>query len=80
MNPYTAYQITSMLEGVVERGTAKKLQEVGKPIAGKTGTTNDERDAWFIGYTPDLVVGVYVGYDRPHPWARVKPAARWRPL
>ena len=65
MNPYTAYQITSMLEGVVERGTAKKLQEVGKPIAGKTGTTNDERDAWFIGYTPDLVVGVYVGYDRP---------------
>lgn len=70
MNPYTAYQITSMLEGVVQRGTAKKLQEVGKPIAGKTGTTNDERDAWFIGYTPDLVVGVYVGYDRPRPMGK----------
>lgn len=65
MNPYTAYQITSMLEGVVERGTASALKEVGKPVAGKTGTTNDERDAWFIGYTPDMVVGVYVGYDRP---------------
>ncbi len=70
MNPYTAYQITSMLEGVVERGTGSKLQEVGKPIAGKTGTTNDERDAWFIGYTPDLVVGVYVGYDRPQPMGK----------
>lgn len=70
MNPYTAYQITSMLEGVVQRGTAKKLQEIGKPIAGKTGTTNDERDAWFIGYTPDLVVGVYVGYDRPRPMGK----------
>ena len=65
MNPFTAYQITSMLEGVVERGTGSALQQVGKPVAGKTGTTNDERDAWFIGYTPDLVVGVYVGYDRP---------------
>ncbi len=70
MNPYTAYQITSMLEGVVQRGTGKKLQEVGKPIAGKTGTTNDERDAWFIGYTPDLVVGVYVGYDQPRPMGK----------
>jgi penicillin-binding protein 1A len=70
MNPYTAYQITSMLEGVVQRGTGKKLKEVGKPIAGKTGTTNDERDAWFVGYTPDLVVGVYVGYDRPRPMGK----------
>ncbi|MGB7204675.1 MAG: penicillin-binding transpeptidase domain-containing protein, partial [Anderseniella sp.] len=70
MNPFTAYQITSMLEGVVERGTATKLQELGKPIAGKTGTTNEERDAWFIGYTPDLVVGVYVGYDRPRPMGK----------
>ena len=70
MNPYTAYQITSMLEGVVQRGTGKKLLEVGKPIAGKTGTTNDERDAWFVGYTPDLVVGVYVGYDRPRPMGK----------
>jgi penicillin-binding protein 1A len=70
MNPYTAYQITSMLEGVVERGTGSALKEVGKPVAGKTGTTNDERDAWFIGYTPDLVVGVYVGYDRPRPMGK----------
>ena len=65
MNPYTAYQITSMMEGVVERGTGKKMQVVGKPIAGKTGTSNDSKDLWFIGFTPDLVVGVYVGYDNP---------------
>jgi penicillin-binding protein 1A len=65
MNPYTAYQITSMLEGVVDRGTGKKVKLVGKPVAGKTGTSNDEKDAWFIGYTPDLTVGVYIGYDNP---------------
>jgi penicillin-binding protein 1A len=70
MNPYTAYQITSMMEGVVQRGTGKKLLAVGKPIAGKTGTSNDERDAWFIGYTPDLTVGVYVGYDNPKPMGK----------
>jgi penicillin-binding protein 1A len=67
MSPYTAYQITSMMEGVVQRGTGKKVQIVGKPVAGKTGTSNDERDAWFVGYTPDLTVGVYVGYDNPKP-------------
>ena len=61
----TAYQITSMMEGVVQRGTATVVREVGKPIAGKTGTTNDEKDAWFIGFSPDLAVGVYVGYDKP---------------
>ncbi|MGQ0485372.1 MAG: penicillin-binding protein 1A [Hyphomicrobiales bacterium] len=65
MNPYTAYQITSMLEGVVERGTGRKLKIVGKPVAGKTGTSNEEKDAWFIGFTPDLTVGVYVGFDTP---------------
>jgi penicillin-binding protein 1A len=57
-----------MMEGVVLRGTAAGAgfqKEVGKPVAGKTGTTNDEKDAWFIGYTPDLVVGVYMGYDKP---------------
>ncbi|WP_096176539.1 penicillin-binding protein 1A [Cohaesibacter sp. ES.047] len=70
LDPMTAYQITSMLEGVVTRGTAPVVREVGKPIAGKTGTTNDERDAWFVGYSPDLVVGVYVGYDRPRPMGR----------
>jgi penicillin-binding protein 1A len=70
MSPYTAYQITSMLEGVVDRGTGKKMQIVGKPVAGKTGTSNDERDAWFIGYTPNLAVGVYVGYDNPKPMGK----------
>ena len=65
INPYTAYQITSMMEGVVQRGTGKALKAIGKPVAGKTGTSNDERDAWFIGFTPDLAVGVYIGYDRP---------------
>lgn len=70
MSPYTAYQITSMLEGVVQRGTGKKLQIVGKPVAGKTGTSNEEKDAWFIGYAPDLAVGVYVGYDNPKPMGK----------
>jgi penicillin-binding protein 1A len=66
----TAYQITSMMEGVVQRGTAAALAELGYPLAGKTGTTNEERDAWFIGYTPDLVVGLYLGYDRPRPMGK----------
>lgn len=70
VNPHTAYQITSMLEGVVQRGTATKVKAVGKPIAGKTGTTNEEKDAWFIGYSPDLVVGVFVGFDTPTPMGK----------
>lgn len=70
INEFTAYQITSMMEGVVQRGTAKELKKLHRPVAGKTGTTNDARDAWFIGYTPDLVVGVYVGYDKPRPMGR----------
>jgi penicillin-binding protein 1A len=65
LDPMTAYQITSIMEGVVQRGTATVVREVGKPVAGKTGTTNDEKDAWFMGFTPDLVVGVYMGYDKP---------------
>lgn len=65
LDPMTAYQITSMLEGVVQRGTATSVGAVGHPVAGKTGTTNDYHDAWFIGYSPDLVVGVYIGYDTP---------------
>jgi len=63
MDPITAYQITSMLEGVVLRGTATRARVLGRPVAGKTGTTNDYRSAWFVGYTPDLVVGVFVGFD-----------------
>jgi penicillin-binding protein 1A len=70
IDPMTAYQITSMMEGVVQRGTATVVRSVGKPIAGKTGTTNDEKDVWFIGYSPDIVVGVYMGYDKPKHIAR----------
>jgi len=65
LDSMTAYQITSMMEGVVQAGTATVVKEVGKPIAGKTGTTNDEKDAWFIGFSPDIVVGIYMGYDKP---------------
>jgi penicillin-binding protein 1A len=64
----TAYQITSMMEGVVVRGTAAGAgfaKDIGKPIAGKTGTTNDEKDVWFVGFSPDVAVGVYLGYDKP---------------
>jgi penicillin-binding protein 1A len=64
-DPRTCYQMTSILEGVIQRGTATSLAELGYPIAGKTGTTNDSKDAWFIGYTPHLVVGVFVGFDNP---------------
>ncbi|MES2752317.1 MAG: penicillin-binding protein 1A [Pseudomonadota bacterium] len=65
LDPMTAYQITSMMEGVVQRGTATVVRDVGKPVAGKTGTTNDEKDVWFVGFAPDLAVGVYIGYDKP---------------
>ena len=64
-DPGSAFQIVSMMQGVVERGTGTAVRAVGKPIAGKTGTTNDFRDAWFIGGTPDLVAGVFIGYDDP---------------
>ncbi|MBV9564226.1 MAG: penicillin-binding protein 1A [Bradyrhizobium sp.] len=70
LDTMTAYQITSMLEGVVQHGTAMVVREVGKPIAGKTGTTNEAKDAWFIGFSPDLVVGIYMGYDKPRPLGR----------
>ena len=70
LDPMTAYQITSMMEGVVQRGTAARLRTMNWPIAGKTGTTNDEKDAWFIGFSTDLVVGVFIGYDLPKPMGR----------
>ncbi|MDR3512876.1 MAG: penicillin-binding protein 1A [Caulobacteraceae bacterium] len=63
MDPITAYQITTMLEGVVQRGTAYQAHILGRPVGGKTGTTNDFRSAWFVGFTPDIVVGVFVGFD-----------------
>ena len=61
----TAYQITSILRGVITRGTGKKLKDLKVPLAGKTGTTNNNFDAWFIGYNSNLVVGVYIGFDNP---------------
>ncbi len=63
----TAFQMVSMLEGVVQRGTGVRIRAVGKPLAGKTGTTNESRDAWFIGFSPDLAVGVFTGFDEPRP-------------
>jgi len=63
VRPETAYIVTNLLRGVIDRGTGWKARELGRPVAGKTGTTNDYRDAWFIGYTPTLVSGVWVGYD-----------------
>ncbi len=65
VDPVTAYQMVHMLEGVVDRGTGVRLRALERPLAGKTGTTNDNRDAWFLGFSPDLAVGVYVGFDRP---------------
>ena len=64
-DPRHAYQMVHILEGVIDRGTGVRAREIGKPLAGKTGTTNDSRDAWFIGFSADLVVGVYVGFDQP---------------
>jgi penicillin-binding protein 1A len=63
LDPIIAYQVTHMLEGVVERGTGRRALQVGKPLAGKTGTTDDYRDAVFMGFSPDIVVGIRVGFD-----------------
>jgi penicillin-binding protein 1A len=65
LDPLTAYQITSIMEGVIQRGTGVAIKEVGKHLAGKTGTTNEAKDLWFVGYSPDLTVGVFMGYDQP---------------
>jgi penicillin-binding protein 1A len=70
LDPMTAYQITSMMEGVVQRGTGTVLRSLNRPVAGKTGTTSDYKDAWFIGFTPDIVCGVYIGYDKPRSLGR----------
>ena len=64
-DPASIYQVVSMLQGVVQRGTGRRIAELGRPLAGKTGTTNDYGDAWFMGFSPDLVVGVFVGFDVP---------------
>ncbi len=72
----TAYQITSMLEGAIKRGTGKKLKDLNVPLAGKTGTTNDNFDAWFIGSTSNLVIGVYVGFDTPKSLGRYETGSK----
>ena len=64
-DPGSTFQLITMLEGVVQRGTGTVVKAIGKPVAGKTGTTNDWQDAWFVGFTPDLAAGVFVGYDDP---------------
>jgi penicillin-binding protein 1A len=71
----TAYQIVSMLEGVVQRGTGVSVQAVGKPLAGKTGTSNEARSLWFIGFSPDLVAGVFMGFDNNRSMGRSEQAA-----
>ena len=75
-SPQTAYQITSILEGATKRGTAKKLRDLNLDIAGKTGTTNKNTDTWFIGFTSDLVVGVYIGYDEPRTLGKFETGAK----
>ncbi|HRD75054.1 MAG TPA: penicillin-binding transpeptidase domain-containing protein, partial [Hyphomicrobiaceae bacterium] len=74
IDPHTAYQITAMMEGVIQRGTATILKSFISDkmgLAGKTGTTNDSRDVWFVGYSPNLVIGVFVGYDTPRPMGQI---------
>jgi penicillin-binding protein 1A len=76
LSAQTAYQLTSILQGVVERGTGKKLKKLGLNLAGKTGTTNDNTDAWFIGFTSNLVIGVYVGMDSPQPLGKYETGSK----
>jgi penicillin-binding protein 1A len=71
-DPASAYQMVSMLEGVISRGTGRRIADSGLVLAGKTGTTNDNTNAWFIGFSPDLVAGVYVGYDVPRPLGKIE--------
>ena len=75
-SPQTAYQITSILEGATKTGTAKKLRDLKMDLAGKTGTTNKNTDTWFIGFTSDLVIGVYVGYDEPKSLGKFETGAK----
>ncbi len=72
----TAYQITSMLEGAVKRGTGKKLRDLNLDLAGKTGTTNKNTDAWFIGFTSNIVIGVYIGFDEPKSLGKFETGAK----
>ena len=75
-SPQTAYQMTSILEGVVQRGTGKKLKDLKLDLAGKTGTTNKNTDTWFVGFTSNMVIGVYVGSDNPKPLGKYETGAK----
>ncbi|WP_075522807.1 penicillin-binding protein 1A [Candidatus Pelagibacter communis] len=76
ISPQTAYQVSSILQGVIQRGTGKKLRKLGLNLAGKTGTTNENTDAWFVGYTSNLVIGVYVGMDNPKPLGKFETGSK----
>jgi penicillin-binding protein 1A len=76
MTPALAYLLTNMLETVITNGTGKAATSLGRPLAGKTGTTNESRDAWFIGYSPDLLAGAWVGYDSHEPLGGKETGAR----
>ena len=76
ISPQTAYQLTSILQGAIERGTGKKLKKLGLNLAGKTGTTNENTDAWFVGFTSNLVIGVYVGMDNPKPLGKFETGSK----
>ncbi len=75
IDPRTAYQIVSLLQGVVQYGTGKSVSVIGKPLAGKTGTSNESKDTWFIGFSPDLTCGVFVGFDDPRTLGRYEQGA-----
>src|SRR5438045_1337186 len=75
LDPRTAYQIVDLLTGVVQNGTGHVVRAVGKPLAGKTGTSNDSKDTWFVGFSPDLVCGVFVGFDDPRTLGRMEQGA-----
>jgi len=75
-SPQTAYQMTSILEGVIQRGTGKKLRNLKMNIGGKTGTTNNNTDTWFIGFTSNLVIGVYIGFDNPKPLGKYETGSK----
>ncbi len=77
LDPLTAYQVTSMLEGVITRGTGQAVKELNRHLAGKTGTTNDAKDVWFVGYSADLAVGLYLGYDQPRSLGATAYAAQY---
>ena len=65
VDPQSAYQVVALMEGVIQRGTGRSIAVIGKPLAGKTGTTNESKDTWFVGFSPDLVAGAYIGFDQP---------------